>query len=316
MKVSTKELYKHCYGKYAIAGVNVAQMEQVFALFKAASEADSPIVIQATPLQRNYSHPRMIQGMVESAAQVYPNVVYAMHLDHGNEAHVLEAIRSEFYTSVMIDASRDDFQTNIERTRVIASLAHPKGIAVEAELGVLSGVEDNITIAEEKAQYTNPEMVREYVNMSGCDSLAVAIGTSHGAYKFTKGQGIQMRILEDINKNLPGFPLVVHGGSTIDPEEIARINAAGGSLNENAKGIDIDELISLIPLGVCKINMATDLRLLWTRITREFFVKNPQQFRPMMIGEIYMEEYKKLMIKKFELLGSKGQTSAFKTSLI
>ena len=316
MLITTKQMYEHCYGKYALAAVNVAFMEQVLALFAAASEASSPVIVQTTPFQRSYAGQEMLIGMMQAASQIYPDVVYAAHIDHGDEENVHDAIESGFYTSVMIDASHDAFHTNVERTRAVVQKAGLKGISVEAELGVLSGVEDNMTIQEEKAFYTDPEQVEEFVGKTGCDSLAIAVGTSHGAYKFSGGQGLQFHILEDIQQRLPGFPLVLHGGSAVNYEEIDRINKAGGRLKPTAKGVDPGEVQRSIQFGICKVNLATDLRLLWTRVVREFFHLNPHEFRPTSPGTIYMEEYKKTMINKFELFSSIDKANSLKEHIL
>ena len=194
--------------------------------------------MQTTPVARNYAHKEMMVSMIKAAAVIYPETIFAIHLDHGDETHALDAIASGVYTSVMIDASHDPFDENVSLTKKIVQKAHAKGISVEAELGVLSGVEDNISVDEKKALYTDPDEVETFVNSTGCDCLAVAAGTSHGAYKFSGGQGLQFDILKEIQKRLPKFPLVLHGGSAVNFSEIERINAAGGKLKADAKGVD------------------------------------------------------------------------------
>ncbi|WP_460538803.1 class II fructose-bisphosphate aldolase [Echinicola sediminis] len=312
MKVSPKDLFTDCYGKYGIAAINVFTMEQVIGVFKAADRSLSPVIIQTTPVARNYAGAPMILEMVSAAAKIFPEVVYALHLDHGNEAHIHAALQEDQYTSVMIDASHDDFNQNVSRTKEIVDAAHQKGIVVEAELGVLSGVEDDLEVDAEHSQYTQPEEVEQFVSLTGCDSLAIAVGTSHGAYKFSGGQGIQFSILEEINQRLPGFPLVLHGGSAVEQSEIKRINALGGGLQSGSRGVSTDELKRAIQLGVCKINIATDLRVLWTRVHREFFNDHPDQFDPIIPGKKYQEELVEFCTKKFELLGSKGKAASFK----
>lgn len=311
MLVTTKELFKICYGNYGIAAINVFTMEQVLGVFKSASKCHSPVIIQTTPVARNYATPHMILEMIKAAAKVYPNVVYAVHLDHGVESHVFDAIESGYYTSVMIDASHDPFKVNVIRTKAVVEKAHEKGISVEAELGVLSGVEDDITVSKENSSYTQPHEVEAFVNATGCDSLAIAVGTSHGAYKFSGNQGLQFGILEEIQRRLPEFPLVLHGGSAVDQMEIKRINKTGGGLKTGSRGVSEDELKKAISLGVCKINIATDLRILWTRIHREFFESSPDQFDPVVPGKIYMEELEKFCKNKFDLLGSAGKSEDF-----
>jgi len=311
MVVLPQKLFKGCYGKYAIAAVNVFTMEQVHGLFRAGEKANAPFLVQITPVARNYAHAFMLSSMVEAASKIYPKAVYAVHLDHGNEEHVLDAIASDKYNSVMIDASHDDFRKNVERTKAIVQKAHKKNVFVEAELGVLSGVEDDISIDEKQARYTRPSEVEKFVQLTQCDSLAVAIGTSHGAYKFSGGQGIQFDILEEIQRRLPNFPIVLHGGSAVNKEEITRINAAGGRLSEGAAGVDPDEIKRSIAHGVCKINIATDTRLLWTRVHREFFRKTPELFDPIIPGKKYIEAYEEFMLNKFDILGATGMAKNY-----
>lgn len=312
MLASSKWLFDTCYGKFAIGAINIWSMEQILALFSAGEKSASPFIIQMTPAARNYAHSRMLSNMVKAAARIYPKAVFATHIDHGNEEHVLDAINSGDYTSVMIDASHDTFINNISRTRKIVQTAHPKDIAVEAELGVLGGVEDNVSLEEDKRLYTRPEEVETFVKETGCDSLAVAVGTSHGAYKFSGGQGIQFNILEEIQKRVPDFPLVLHGGSEVNLNEIDRINQAGGRIGISAKGVSTEEIQRSIHYGVCKINIATDARILWTRVHREFFKQSPERIDPIIPGRTYMEELEKCIVQKFEMLGSSGKAYLFK----
>jgi fructose-bisphosphate aldolase class II len=309
MVVLPKKLFKHCYGKYAIAAVNVFTMEQVHGLFRAGERANAPFLVQITPVARNYAHALMLSAMIDAASTIYPKAVYAVHLDHGNDEHALDAIASNTYNSVMIDASHDDFETNVSRTKAVVQEAHKKEIAVEAELGILSGVEDDISIDEKHARYTSPSEVQSFVEQTKCDSLAVAVGTSHGAYKFSGGQGIQFDILKEIQNRLPGFPIVLHGGSAVNSEEIKRINKSGGMLLETASGVASDEIVKSIEYGVCKINIATDARLLWTRVHREFFRDNPELFDPIFPGKQYIEAYEEFMIQKFDLFGATGKAA-------
>lgn len=309
MQISPKILFKHCYGKFAIPAVNVFTMEQVLGLFSAGERANAPFIVQITPAARNYAHPEMLISMINAAARIYPKAVYSVHMDHGNEEHAFDAILSNDYNSIMIDASHDNFVDNVKRTKAVVKEAHKKGIVVEAELGVLSGVEDDISIDERLAKYTQPSEVEEFVELSGCDSLAVAVGTSHGAYKFSGGEGIQFAILEEIQRRLPEFPIVLHGGSAVNREEIERINKAGGQLMEGASGVSPDEIVKSIAYGVCKINIATDTRLLWTRVHREFFRDSPELFDPVIPGKEYMLAYEDFMLEKFDLLGATGKIS-------
>jgi fructose-bisphosphate aldolase class II len=312
MPISTSALFERCYGRYAIAAVNVFNMEQVHGLFGSAQQAAAPVIVQITPAARNYAHAAMLKAMVEAAGAIYPEVVYALHLDHGNEDHAFEAIDAG-YNSVMIDASHDPFDANVRRTRTVVEKAHAKGIVVEAELGVLSGVEDDLNIDASHARYTDPEQARQFVELTGCDSLAVAVGTSHGAYKFTGDQGLRFDVLGKIQAQLPGFPLVLHGASLVNRDDVDRINRHGGKLQQNASGVTPEALKRAIQLGVCKVNIATDLRLLWARVHREFFDKHPEQFDPVIPGREYMQACSRLLAERFELLGAAGQAAAFKT---
>ncbi|WP_200978384.1 ketose-bisphosphate aldolase [Echinicola sp. 20G] len=307
MKSTPMKLFNDCYGKYGIAAINVFTMEQVLGVFKAASIGKSPVILQTTPVARDYSNPLLMKGMISAAEKVFPDVVFAVHLDHGNETHINAALKEEMYNSVMIDASHEDFDQNVSRTKKIVESAHSQDVFVEAELGILSGVEDNLVVEQHHAKYTDPEAAEKFVCETNCDSLAIAVGTSHGAYKFSGDQGINFSILEQIQKRLPGFPLVLHGGSSVSQVEIQRINNAGGNLKENARGVSSDELKKSISLGVCKVNIATDLRVLWTRVHREFFVENPEQFDPILPGKLYQDELIKFCLQKFELLGSLGK---------
>lgn len=313
MMVSPHILFNECYGKYAVAAVNVFTLEQVLGVFRAANACRAPVIIQTTPVARDYATPVVLTSMIKAAAQVYPDVVFALHLDHGNEAHIASALGNGQYSSVMIDASHDPLEQNISRTRAVVSMAHNKGVFVEAELGVLSGVEDDLQVAESQSTYTRPEDAAHFVESTGCDSLAVAVGTSHGAYKFSGDQGIQFDILEDIQRRLPGFPLVLHGGSSVNPDELTRINAVGGRMLRGARGVSDEELLQATIYGICKVNIATDLRVLWTRVHREFFAAYPEQFDPVEPGRTYVEALERLCIAKFEKLGSAGKAEAFRT---
>ncbi|TMU57370.1 class II fructose-bisphosphate aldolase [Flagellimonas algicola] len=313
MLVSPKIFYKNCYGKYAIAAVNVFTMEQVHGLFRAGEKANAPFIVQMTPVARNYAHPEMLLAMISAATKIYPKATFAIHLDHGTEAHAFDAIASNQFNSVMIDASHDHFETNVQRTKAVVEKAHKYNVVVEAELGVLSGVEDDISVDEQHAKYTQPEEVVEFVNRTHCDSLAVAVGTSHGAYKFSGGQGIQFTILEEIQNRIPNFPIVLHGGSAVNVTEIDRINKSGGQLMAGAAGVDPNEIVKSIEYGVCKINIATDTRLLWTRVHREFFKDSPDLFDPIIPGQTYIEEQEKFILEKFDLFGATGKASQIKS---
>jgi fructose-bisphosphate aldolase class II len=211
----------------------------------------------------------------------------------------------------MIDASHEEFEKNIEITKRVVEAAHARGISVEAELGQLGGVEEHVKVSEADAKLTNPEQAKEFVERTGVDALAVAIGTSHGAYKFSGSQGIRMDVLAEIQKQLPGFPLVMHGSSSVPQEEVDRINAASGKLKD-AKGVDANLFKRAAELGVTKVNSDTDGRLVWTRVHREYFRDHPENFDFRPIGKVFMEEYAKFIGGKNEKLGSAGQLSAIR----
>lgn len=312
MRISAKYLFEKAYGKFCIPAINISNPEQVHGLFSTSQKFQAPFIIQTTPAAREYAHPTMLLNYIKAAAEIYPDVVYAVHIDHGFESHIHDAISSGEYTSVMIDASHDPLEKNIERTKEIIALAHPKNISVEAELGVLSGIEDDLNINEENALYTDPSDVEYFVKNTNCDSLAVAVGTSHGAYKFSGGKGLRFDLLEEIQTKLPKFPIVLHGASTIDLEEVRRINNAGGGLQNNAKGISEEEVKRAIAYGVCKLNIATDLRLLWLRIFREFFRDHNGEWDHLKPGKQYMQELEHLLEQKFTMLGNKGKAHLYK----
>ena len=221
---------------------NIFNAEQVHGVFRGASKVGIPIIVQLTPVARNYLHPEMLESLLSAAERIYPEVTYTVHLDHGNYYHCMNAIESGCYNSVMIDASHELFEENIRITAEVVRKAHSAGIAVEAELGVLSGVEDHLSIEEKHALCTDPGQAAEFIAKTGCDSLAVAVGTSHGAYKFSGGKGLQLNILAEIQNRIPGFPLVLHGASSVPADEVERINNAGGNLHADARGTDANEL--------------------------------------------------------------------------
>ncbi|MEA4811204.1 MAG: ketose-bisphosphate aldolase [Anaerolineaceae bacterium] len=306
MIVTTKKLFEHAYGKYAIGAYNINNLEQIVGLFRGNIDSQAPFIIQISKGARSYSDKAFLEGLIRSADQVFPQAIFAVHLDHGDEATCYDCIDSGFYSSVMIDGSSLPFEENIAVTRRVVERAHAKGIVVEAELGMLGGVEEHVSVSEANAKLTDPANAKEFVDRSGCDSLAVAIGTSHGAFKFSGSQSLHFDVLAEIQKQLPGFPLVMHGSSSVPQDEVARINAAGGKL-AGAKGVDPDQFKPAAKLGVCKINIDTDGRLVWTRVHREFFLEHPEKFDLRDPGKIYMAEYAKFIAQKNVYLGSNGQ---------
>lgn len=314
MIVTTKKLFEAAYGKYAIGAYNINNLEQTIGLFRGNLRSQAPFIIQISKGARAYSDKVLLEGLIRSADEVFPEAIFAVHLDHGDEETAMDCIESGFYSSVMIDASHEDFETNIAITRRVVDAAHARGIVVEAELGQLGGVEEHVQVAEADAKLTDPKQAREFVERTGCDSLAVAIGTSHGAFKFSGTQSLHFDVLADIQKELPGFPLVLHGTSSVPQDEVARINAAGGKL-EGAKGVDASQFKQAAKLGVTKINIDTDGRLVWTRVHREVFRDHPEVFDLRNPGKIFIEEYAKYIAEKNAYLGSAGQLPAVRALL-
>ena len=304
MRCATLELLNAAYGRHALGAFNVCNMEQIHGLFRGAARARAPIIVQFTRVIRSYADPAMLAGMIEAAEGIHPEVDFAVHLDHGDEASCFDAIHSGHYSSVMIDASHLPFEQNVETTRRVVEKAHARGVSVEAELGLLKGIEDDMAVSAQEAILTDPGQAEEFVRRTGCDSLAVAIGTSHGAYKFSGRQGLHFDRLAEIQKRLAGFPLVLHGGSAVPIREVERINAAGGALDVSASGVAEDELVRAIGLGIAKVNIGTDGRLIWTRVHREFFRERPGEFDFMPPGRSYMDAYAEFVAAKCEKLGA------------
>ncbi|MBQ9550171.1 MAG: class II fructose-1,6-bisphosphate aldolase [Lachnospiraceae bacterium] len=281
--VTTTEMFKKAYsGGYAIGAFNVNNMEIVQGITEAAWELHSPVILQASAGARKYAQSAYLKHLVEAAVDATKDEIpIALHLDHGADFDVCKDCVDNGFTSVMIDASSKPFDENVEISKKVAEYAHDKGVVVEAELGTLAGVEDDVNVAAETAQYTNPDQVVEFVERTGVDSLAIAIGTSHGAYKFKPGTDphIRLDILEEISKRLPGFPIVLHGSSSVPQEYVKIINSNGGALKD-AIGIPEDQLREAAKRSVCKINIDSDLRLGMTAGIREHMAAHPDHFDP------------------------------------
>ncbi len=314
MIVTTAQLFKHAYGKYALGAYNINNAEQAMGLFKGCIQSKAPFIIQISKGARKYTDKRMLEAIIRAAGEIFPEAIFAVHLDHGDEETCYDCIDSGFFSSVMIDASHDPFDKNVEITKRVVERAHAKGISVEAELGMLGGVEEDIKVADGHATLTNPAEAEEFVKLTGCDSLACAIGTSHGAFKFKGKQALHFEVLDDIKKRLPGFPLVMHGSSSVPKEEVDRINKAGGQIKDSA-GVDVNEYLPAAKRGVTKINIDTDGRLVWTRVHREFFRDKPAEFDFRPPGKIFIDEYAKFIASRNELLGSAGQLEDLRASL-
>src|ERR1041385_8644597 len=315
MIVPTRTLFEHAYGKYALGAYNINNAEQTMGLFRGCIDSQAPFIIQISKGARKYTDKRMLEATIRSASEIFPDAIFAVHLDHGDEETCYDCIESGFYSSVMIDASHDPFEKNVEITRRVTDRAHAKGISVEAELGMLGGVEEDIKVDVGHACLTNPDEAVEFVKQTGCDALAAATGTSHGAYKFRGKQGLHFDVIKDISDKIPGLPIVMHGSSSVPKEEVERINAAGGQLNPNARGVDENEYLPAAKLGVTKVNIDTDGRLVWTRVHREFFRDKPDQFDFRPPGKIFMQAYADFIAHKNEKLGSAGQLDAVRASV-
>ena len=314
MIVTTAQLFKHAYGKYAVGAYNINNAEQAMGLFQGAIESKAPFIIQISKGARKYTDKRMLEAVIRAASVIYPDAIFAVHLDHGDEETCYDCIDSGFFSSVMIDASHDPFEENVAITKRVVDRAHAKGISVEAELGMLGGVEEDIVVEEGNACLTDPDEAKQFVEQTGCDSLACAIGTSHGAFKFKGRQSLHFDVLDKIKERLPNFPLVMHGSSSVPQDEVARINAAGGKI-AGSMGVDVNEYLPAAKKGVTKVNIDTDGRLVWTRVHREFFQANPEQFDFRPPGKIFIAEYAKFIASRNVLLGSAGQLDDLRASL-
>ena len=312
MIVTTKELFKLAYGKYAIGAYNINNLEQTRGLFEGNVRSKAPFIVQLSKGARKYTHKKMLEAMMKTADEIFPDAIFAVHLDHGDEETCMDCIKSGVYSSVMIDASMFPYDENVKITKRVVDAAHAEGLVVEAELGQLKGVEEDVKAAEHV--YTQPDEVEDFVSKTGCDSLACAIGTSHGAFKFSGDQKLRYDILEEVQRQLPGFPLVMHGSSSVPPGEVARINAAGGEI-KGAKGVDATQFLGAAKRGVTKINIDTDGRLVWCRVHREFFRDQPAKFDLRDPGKIFMKEYADFIYEKNCLLGSAYRADEVRAAL-
>ena len=307
--VSTKEMFEKAYkGGYAIGAFNVNNMEIVQGITEAAAELKSPLILQVSAGARKYAKHNFLVKLVE-AALLECDLPIALHLDHGDSFELCKSCIDGGFTSVMIDGSHHSFEDNIKLTKQVVDYAHAHGVTVEGELGRLAGIEDAVNVSAEDASYTRPEEVEEFVSRTGVDSLAIAIGTSHGAFKFKPGQKPQLRfdILEEVEKRLPNFPIVLHGASSVIPKYVDIINANGGQLDD-AIGIPEDMLRQAAKMAVCKINIDSDLRLAMTAGIREYMNANPKAFDPRQYLTPARAYIKELVAHKItEVLGSDGK---------
>ena len=279
--VTTTEMFKKAYeGGYAIGAFNVNNMEIVQGITEAAAEEKAPIILQVSAGARKYAKHIYLTKLVE-AAVADTGLPIALHLDHGADFDICKSCIDGGFTSVMIDGSHHDYEDNVALTKKVVEYAHAHGVVVEGELGQLAGIEDDVNVSAEDANFTNPAQVEDFVTRTGVDSLAIAIGTSHGAYKFKPGQKPQLRfdILEEVVKRLPGFPIVLHGASSVIQADVAIVNKFGGQMPD-AIGIPEEMLRKAATMAVCKINIDSDLRLAMTAALRQYLVENPSHFDP------------------------------------
>ena len=315
--VTTTEMFKKAYnGGYAVGAFNVNNMEIVQAITEACREENAPVILQVSKGARQYANPTYLVKLVEAAVIECPNIPIALHLDHGDSFETCKSCIDGGFTSVMIDGSHHSFEDNIALTKKVVEYAHAHGVVVEGELGVLAGVEDDVVA--EHSSYTRPDEVEEFVTRTGVDSLAISIGTSHGAYKFTPKQctrnengvlvppPLRFDILEEVGKRRPGFPIVLHGASSVAHECVAEINALGGKLPD-AVGIPEEQLRRAAKMAVCKINIDSDIRLAMTAGVRRVFAEKPEAFDPREYLKVAREEVKKMVRHKIvNVLGSSG----------
>lgn len=307
--VTSKEMFRKAYdGGYAIGAFNVNNMEIVQGITEAAAELRAPLILQVSKGARAYANHTYLMKLVE-AAVIETNLPTCLHLDHGDSFELCKSCIDGGFTSVMIDASSKPFEENIAITKQVVEYAHDHGVVVEAELGTLAGIEDEVKVEEGHASYTRPEEVQEFVSRTGCDSLAIAIGTSHGAYKFKPGTKPQLRfdVLEAVEKNLPGFPIVLHGASSVPQQFVDEINKYGGNM-PGAIGVPEDQLRQAARSAVCKINIDSDLRLAMTATIRKYFAEHPADFDPRQYLKPARAAIKEMVAHKIvDVLGCDGK---------
>ena len=318
--VTTTEMFRKAYdGGYAVGAFNVNNMEIIQGITEACREEKAPVILQVSKGARNYANPTYLVKLVEAAVIECPEIPIALHLDHGDSYETCKSCVDGGFTSVMIDASSKPFAENIEITKKVVEYAHDHGVVVEAELGTLSGIEDDVKVAAEAASYTHPDEVEEFVSKTGCDSLAIAIGTSHGAYKFKpeqctrNEQGIlvppplRFDVLEEVVRRLPGFPIVLHGSSSVPQDYVKMINANGGNMPD-AVGVPEEQLREAAKLAVCKINIDSDIRLALTGTVRQYFSEHPDHFDPRQYLKPARANIKELVRHKLrDVLGCAGK---------
>jgi len=312
--VNTREMFKKAMaGKYAVPGYNFNNMEQLQAIITACVECNSPVILQISKGARQYANQTllryMVPGAVEMAREMGSNIPIALNLDHGDSFELVKSCVDYGFSNVMIDGSHLPYEENVALTKKVVDYAHPRDVTVEGELGVLAGIEEHVS--SEVSHYTDPAQAEDFVKRTGVDSLAISIGTSHGAYKFKLKPGepfptLRFDILEEVERRLPGFPIVLHGASSVLKKYVDIINQYGGAL-EDAVGVPEDQVRRAAQSAVCKVNIDSDGRLVMTAMIRKYLAENPKEFDPRKYLGYAREELKKMYISKCELLGSAGQ---------
>jgi len=306
--VSTKELFaKALEGRYAIGAFNVNNMEIIQGITEGAAEERSPLILQVSAGARKYARHEYLAKLVQAALETC-DLPIVLHLDHGENFEICKSCVDGGFTSVMIDGSRHPFEENIAVTKKVVDYAHARGVAVEAELGKLAGVEDEVAVSAKDAIFTNPEQAGEFVEKTGCDSLAVAIGTSHGAYKFKGEPRLDFERLEEIQERLPGFPLVLHGASSVPGELVDFCNRYGGEI-KGSRGVPEEMISRAAKMNVCKVNIDTDIRLAVTGTIRKCFAENPSNFDPRNYLGPARDAIRELVGKKIRVLGCAGKAN-------
>lgn len=305
--VTSQEMFRDAYEKgYAVGAFNVNNMEIIQGICEAASEMRSPLILQVSKGARKYARHEYLVHLVQAALEVNKDLPIVLHLDHGDSFELCQSCIDGGFTSVMIDGSHLPFEENVALTRKVVEYAHPRGVVVEAELGRLAGVEEHVRVSEKESSYTDPDQAVEFVEKTEVDSLAIAIGTSHGAYKFKGEPSLDFQRLEVITEKLKGFPLVLHGASTVIPEFVELCNRYGGAL-PGARGVPEEMISRAVKYGVCKVNIDTDLRLAMTGVIRKELTEDPENFDPRKYLGPARDAIKEMVRRKIAILGSDGK---------
>ncbi|MGM0609023.1 MAG: class II fructose-1,6-bisphosphate aldolase [Candidatus Muiribacteriota bacterium] len=305
--IGTKKMFESARrGKYAVGAFNVNNMEIIQGIFEAIKEQEAPLIIQVSAGARKYARHEYLMHLIKASLELY-DVPVAVHLDHGDSFEICKSCIDGGFTSVMIDGSKHSFKDNIKLTKQVVDYAHDKGVPVEAELGQLAGIEDDVNVADKDASFTDPDQAAEFIEKTGCDSLAIAIGTSHGAYKFKGEPKLRFDILEEIEKRIPqNYPLVLHGASSVPQDLVKTCNDYGAKI-PGARGVPEDIIAEAAKTGVCKINIDTDLRLALTGAVRKVFIESPEVFDPRKYLGPGREAIKGVVSRKLKYLGCAGK---------